>query len=61
MCLAWLRLAIATPTFVGQAPGHASNYEIVRRIRHPDGEAMLVAIGIERDQRGAYWVRTSYQ
>lgn len=59
-CLAALPQAIATPTFVGQAPGHTRNFEMVKRIARPDGQAVLVAIGLEPDDEGAYRVRSCY-
>lgn len=48
------------PTFVGQAPGHGRNFEIVKRISRPDGKAVLVAIGLEPDGAGAYRVKSCY-
>ena len=59
-CIAALASAIASPTFVGQAPKHTRNFEIVKRVPRPDRKAVLVAIGIERDDAGEYRVRTCY-
>ncbi len=59
-CIAALALAIASPTFVGQAPKHTRNFEIVKRVPRPDRRAVLVAVGIERDDAGEYRVRTCY-
>ena len=59
-CLAALESAIAPPTFVGQSPKHTRNFEIVKRVPRPDRKAILVAIGIERDDAGEYRVRTCY-
>jgi hypothetical protein len=55
-----LAQAIAAPTFIGQAPGHSRNFEMIRRIGLPDGRAVLVAIGLEPDARGDYRVRSCY-
>lgn len=60
VCIAALPAAIATPSFAGQAPGHTSNFELIRRIARADGKAVLVAIGLEPDARGAYGVRSCY-
>lgn len=60
VCAASLSLAIAEPSFIGQAPEHTSNFEMVRRIRHPDGKAVLAEIGLERDCAGDYRVRSCY-
>ena len=60
ICLAHLAATIASPTFVGQAPGHTRNFEMVRRIGLADGRLVLVAIGIERDRSGTYAVRSCY-
>ena len=59
-CVAALADAIASPTFVGQAPNHVRNFEIVKRVARPDRRAVLVAIGIEMDEAGEYRVRTCY-
>jgi hypothetical protein len=60
ICIAEIALTIATPTFIGQAPEHGRNFEMIRRIWHADGSVVLVAIGLEPDERGAYKVRTCY-
>lgn len=59
-CMAALPLAIANPTFVGQAPKHQRNFEIVRRVARPDGWAVLVGIGLERNEFGNYAIKSSY-
>lgn len=59
-CIAALATVIATPSFIGQAPGHTGNFEFMRRVARPDGRAVLVAVGLERDAAGFYLVRTSY-
>jgi len=60
ICIAALPLAVSTPTFIGQAPRHSRNFEMLRRINHPDGKVVLVAIGLEVDEEGAYRVRSCY-
>ncbi len=59
-CRAALHLAIAAPTFIGQAPGHVRNFEMIRRTRLSDGRAVLVAIAIDQDSSGDYRVRSCY-
>jgi hypothetical protein len=60
VCFPVLATAIATPTFIGQAPRRTNNFEMLRRINHPDGKVVLVAIGLEMDDAGAYRVRSCY-
>jgi hypothetical protein len=60
VCIVELAAAIVTPTFIGQAPGHSRNFEMIRRIGRADGSVVLVAIGLEPDDRGDYSVRTCY-
>ena len=60
LCIASLRLAISDPSFIGQAPKRFGNFELVRRINHPDGKAVLVAVGLEVDRHGEYRVRSCY-
>jgi hypothetical protein len=60
VCIMEIGAAIATPTFVGQAPGHSRNFEMIRRIGRADGSVVLVAIGLEPDDHGDYRVRTCY-
>jgi hypothetical protein len=60
ICIAEIAPAIATPTFIGQAPEHGRNFEIIRRIGRADGSVVLVAISLEPDDRGDYSVRTCY-
>jgi hypothetical protein len=60
VCIAEVAMAIAAPTFIGQAPGHGRNFEMIRRIGRADGSVVLVAIGLEPDKQGDYRVRTCY-
>lgn len=60
ICIAALAQAVAAPTFIGQAPHHAGNFEMIRRVGLPDGRVVLVAIGLEPDAKGEYRVRTCY-
>lgn len=59
-CIAALPHAIAAPTYVGQAPHHAGNIELVKRVRGVQGWMVLVAVGLEPDKRGDYRVRSAY-
>jgi hypothetical protein len=60
VCFAALVETIANPSFIGQAPHHQNNFEMLRRVNHPDGKVVLVAIGLEPDGRGDYRVRSCY-
>ena len=57
-CIAALAEAVASPTFVGQAPNHIRNFEMVKRVPRLDRQSVLVAIGMEADENGSYRVRT---
>lgn len=59
-CMAALPGAIAAPTYIGQAPRHSRNIELVKRVRGLQGWMVLVAVGLEPDRRGDYRVRSSY-
>jgi hypothetical protein len=60
VCIAALAHAVAAPSFIGQAPGHGGNFEMIRRIARPSGKAVLVAIGLMVDGAGRYRVRSCY-
>lgn len=59
-CLTLLPQVVAAPTFIGQAPRHGRNFEMVKRVVRPDGKVVLVAIGLEPDDTGVYRVRSCY-
>ncbi len=59
-CMAELPGAIAAPTYIGQAPHHAENIELVKRVRGVQGWMVLVAVSLEADKRGDYRVRSAY-
>ena len=61
LVMANLPMAIAAPTYLGQAPHHGSNIELIRRVKSPNNTGyVLVAVGLEPDARGAYAVRSAY-
>ena len=60
VCFGALRIAIAAPTSIGQAPGHTRNFELIRRIARSDGKAVLVAVSLDLDGQGEYAVRSCY-
>lgn len=63
VCLANLESAIADPTFVGQAPNHSENFEMIRRLPSAGAgqrASMLVAVSLARDALGRYRVRSMY-
>ncbi len=59
-CLAALPEAIRSPSFIGQAPKHPNNFELVRRMNRPDGKEVLAAVGLEPDASGSYRVVSCY-
>ncbi len=60
MCFPALAAAIAEPSFIGQAPRRTGNFEMLRRINHPEGKVVLVAVGLDMDGAGDYRVRSRY-
>lgn len=60
VCISALADAIASPSFIGQAPRRMGNFEIIKRTTNAEGKAVLVAIGLEPDETGAYRVRSCY-
>jgi len=60
--ICWPRLAqaIASPTYIGQAPRQGENFELVRRFPGNPGGTVLVAVGLERDEKGRYRVKSFY-
>ena len=60
VCIAEIRTAITRPTFIGQGPAQGRNFEMLRRVNHPDGKVVLVAVGLEADKGGSYRVRSAY-
>lgn len=60
VCFGALRIAVMAPTFIGQAPGHTRNFEMIRRIARPDGKAVLVAVSLDLDGQCEYAVRSCY-
>jgi hypothetical protein len=59
-CIAALPAAIASPSFIGQTPGHTRTFELVRRIARVAGRVVLVAVGLEMDAAGEYRGQSCY-
>lgn len=60
ICVRHLSETIRNPGYVGQAPHHSENFELIRRVPGLQDAAMLVAVGIVRDNLGRYRVRSMY-
>ncbi len=60
ICIANLAAVIAEPTFIGQAPKHSENIELIRRVPGAGGAAVLVAVGIQLDADGRYRIKSMY-
>ncbi len=60
VCLANLPATLQSPTYIGQAPRHRENFEMIRRVTGKDGRAVLVAVGVTPDRLGKYRVVSSY-
>jgi hypothetical protein len=59
-CMKALPSVIQAPSFIGQAPRHGRNFEMVKRLAMEDGRAVLVAVGLAPDSCGAYRVVSCY-
>jgi hypothetical protein len=60
ICFAALSLIITSPTLIGHAPKRTTNFELYRRVNHPEGKVVMAAVGLEVDGDGHYRIRTSY-
>lgn len=59
-CFAALTLVVSAPTLIGEAPKKTRNFELHRRVNHPDGKVVMAAISLEANAHGNYQMRTSY-
>lgn len=57
-CIRNIKQAIEEPTYIGKAPWHIRNFEMVRMVEEQN---MLVAIGIEPNAFGNYNIRSAYR
>ena len=60
VCEPLIQQVISDPAFIGQAPRHARDIELLRRVPGGSGDAVLVAVGIEMNEAGNYAVRSFY-
>lgn len=51
---------ITAPTWAGQDPKHAENFYLVRRVTQMQADAVMIAIGLEPNEHGAFNIRTAY-
>jgi len=61
LCLRFIETVVLDPSFIGQAPKHGQNFELLRRIPGNGGDATLVAVKMEPDERGDYRVVSFYR
>jgi hypothetical protein len=59
-CFPALPALIAAPILIGQAPKRTMNFELFRRVVHPDGKVAMAAVGLVVDEIGRYRVRSCY-
>ena len=62
-CMKALKIAGERPGLIGQSPKHRDGFEIVVRFRSALSDSTrytLIAISLERDNRGNYRVKSSY-
>jgi hypothetical protein len=58
-CMPYLSQAIATPHYIGQAPGQRKSFEVIYE-SPDDGLTILIAIQIRVDNRGRYQLSSVY-
>ena len=51
LCIRFIEAVVIDPSFIGQVPKHGRNIELLRRIPGHDGNATLVAVKMEPDER----------
>jgi hypothetical protein len=51
---------ITSPTLIGHAPKRTGNFELYRRVNHPDGKVVMAAVSLDLDAGGYYRLRSSY-
>ncbi|MCP1236497.1 hypothetical protein NKW55_07730 [Gluconobacter kondonii] len=61
-CMRAIRCAAERPGLIGQSPKHGDAFEIIVRFRATSSPQLftLIAIGMERDERGVYRIKSSY-
>lgn len=59
MCFPLLAEVIENPTWLGQAPGHARNFELVTRVIAID-RIVLAAVRLEPNRYGNYNIASAY-
>ena len=57
-CLKYMAQTISDSTYVGKAPWHIRNFEMVKLI---EGHNLLVAIGLEQNKFGNYSIKSAYR
>jgi hypothetical protein len=64
-----IKAAVTAPTFLGQAPRHAANFEVIKRVTVTEQDEngvvlkrhlVLVAICLEPDEAGCYRIVSGY-
>lgn len=52
--------AVRSPNFIGQAPKHGQNFEMIRRTKGSNNSVVLIAIGLDVDDQGDYRIKSAY-
>jgi hypothetical protein len=61
LCMPLINAVVTNPSFIGQAPKHGRNFELLRRIPGHNGDATLVAVNMEPDDKGDYKIVSFYK
>lgn len=61
LCMLFIDAMVKEPSFIGQAPKHGRNFELLRRIPGRNGDATLVAVQMEPDEKGDYSIVSFYR
>ena len=61
VCYEALETALSAPTYIGQDTRHRDNFFIIKRVLvEAQHSNVLVSIGLERDDKGSYRIKSSY-
>ena len=60
ICLSNMLQCISRPSYIGQGPSNARNFELICRTGRTDRRHILVAIGLDPNHSGNYRIVSSY-
>lgn len=57
LCITHVRSVLRTPEYIGQAPHHARNFEVVKQV---EGRWVLIAVSSDANEYGVYPIESAY-